>query len=450
MGTEGTTDLDSILNRTPTSRFQVVIVALCTAVMIVDGFDTQAISFAAPGIASAWHVAHASFGFVFGIGLFGGLVGAMCAGVIADRVGRKPTLLVAVLLFGAASLATPLVGSMAALGAVRFVTGLGVGGALPSAIAIAAEYAPARARGTVAAVTFCGIPLGSVIGSVLAARLIPSYGWGGVFVAGGLLPLVLLPLLAACVPESIRFLAPRGNRAAIARLLARMGVADEQAARLEITPEAEAGRAPVRSLFADGRALGTGLLSVAVFLTLLMAFFLVNWIPTLAIRAGIGTSAAILGVGALNIGGILGGLVISRFADRWTPGMLISLCYALGAVAVGCVGQAGTSGSWLLVSAFVAGLLAIGAQMCTVSLIAVYYDTRLRAAGVGWTMGCGRAGGIIGPVIGGWLIAGSVSMATIFLVAGLVCAACALTVFALGRLVLRAPTAREAPAAATT
>src|SRR5882757_7758471 len=155
MGTEGTTDLDSILDRTPTSRFQVVIVALCTTVMIVDGFDTQAISFAAPGIASAWHVAHASFGFVFGIGLFGGLVGAMCAGVIADRVGRKPTLLVAVLLFGAASLATPLVGSMAALGAVRFVTGLGVGGALPSAIAIAAEYAPARARGTVAAVTFC-------------------------------------------------------------------------------------------------------------------------------------------------------------------------------------------------------------------------------------------------------------------------------------------------------
>ena len=447
MDTGATTDLDSILNRATTSRFQVVIIALCTAVMIVDGFDTQAISFAAPGIAAAWHVEHASFGFVFGIGLFGGLVGAICAGVVADRVGRKPTLLAAVLLFGAASLATPFVDSMTALSAVRFVTGLGVGGALPSAIAIAAEYAPSRARGTVAAVTFCGIPLGSVIGSVLAARLIPSYGWGSVFVAGGVLPLVLLPVLAARVPESIRFLATRGDRATIARLLARMGVADEQAARLEIAPEAGVRRAPVQSLFTDGRALGTSLLSVAVFLTLLMAFFLVNWIPTLATRAGIGTSAAILGVGALNIGGILGGLVISRFADRWAPGMLISLCYALGAVAVGCVGQAGASGSWLLVSAFLAGLLAIGAQMCTVSLLAVYYDTRLRATGVGWTMACGRVGGIIGPVIGGWLIAGSVSMAAIFLLAGLVCAACAVTVFALGRLVLRAPVAREATAA---
>jgi len=112
MGTEETTDLDSTLNRAATSRFHVVIIALCTAVMIVDGFDTQAISFAAPGIASAWHVDHASFGFVFGIGLFGGLVGAICAGVVADRFGRKPTLLVAVLLFGAASLATPLVDSM--------------------------------------------------------------------------------------------------------------------------------------------------------------------------------------------------------------------------------------------------------------------------------------------------------------------------------------------------
>lgn len=447
MDTEPTTDLDSILNRATTSRFQVVIIALCTAVMIVDGFDTQAIAFAAPAIASAWHVEHASFGPVFGIGLFGGLVGAIGAGVVADRFGRKPTLLVAVLVFGVASLTTPSVDSMTALSAVRFVTGLGVGGALPSAIAIAAEYAPSRARGTVAAVTFCGIPLGSVIGSVLAARLIPSYGWGSVFVAGGALPLVLLPVLAAGVPESIRFLALRGDRTAIARLLARMGVTGERSARLAIEPAVGVRRAPVRSLFTGGRALGTGLLSMAVFLTLLMAFFLVNWIPTLATRAGIGTSAAILGVGALNIGGILGGLAISRFADRWAPGMLISLCYAVGAVAVGCVGQGGTSGGWLLVSAFLAGLLAIGAQMCTVSLIAVYYDTRLRATGVGWTMACGRVGGIIGPVIGGWLIAGSVSMATIFAVAGLVCAACAVTVFALGRLVLRAPSAREATAA---
>jgi len=232
--------------------------------------------------------------------------------------------------------------------------------------------------------------------------------------------------------------------AAIAKLLARMGVAEELAAQVRIRPDAEPRRAPLRSLFTEGRALGTSLLSVALFLTLLMAFFLVNWIPTLAIRSGIDISVAILGVAALNVGGILGSLVISRFADWRAPGMVISLGYALGAVAIACVGQAGRSGTWLLISAFVAGFLAIGAQMCMASLLAIYYDTGLRASGVGWGMGCGRVGGIIGPVIGGMLLAASVSTGAIFLIAGLVCAACAVTVFTMGRLVLRPRTERAA------
>jgi AAHS family 4-hydroxybenzoate transporter-like MFS transporter len=447
VGTDGTSDLDSIINRGGTSRFQAVVIALCASVMVVDGFDTQSIAFAAPAIAAAWHVQHSSFGFVFGIGLFGGLVGAVCAGVVADRIGRKPTLMITVLLFGLASVATPFAVSMGTLGAIRFVTGLGVGGALPGAIAIAAEYAPERARATVAALTFCGIPLGSVLGSVLASQLIPAAGWGSVFVVGGVLPLLLLPFIGGCVPESIRFLALTRDRAAIAKVLARMGVAPEVVERVETGPDAEPPRTPVRSLFTEGRALGTGLLSLALFLTLLMAFFLVNWIPTLATRAGIGTSAAILAVAALNIGGILGCLVISRLSRGRAPGTVICLSYALGAVAIACVGQVGTSGTWLLITSFLAGLLAVGAQMCTVSLLAVYYDTRLRATGVGWGMGCGRVGGIIGPVIGGWLIAASVSAGAIFVIAGLVCAACAVTVFAIGRFVLRAPAASQAAAA---
>jgi AAHS family 4-hydroxybenzoate transporter-like MFS transporter len=440
MSTNGRPDLDSLINASRTSRFQVVVIALCTAVMLLDGFDTQSISFAAPAIAASWHVAPSGFGFVFGIGLFGGLVGAVCTGVIADRIGRRPTLLISVLLFGVACLVTPLAGSMTVLSVIRFVTGLGVGGALPGAIAIAAEYAPQRARAMVATMTFCGIPLGSVIGSVLAARLIPVYGWGSVFVVGGALPVVLLPFLAAWVPESIHFLLPDRDQAAIAKVLTRMGIAEDQVTRAAVEPDAGTGRAPVRSLFTEGRALGTSLLSLALFLTLLMAFFLVNWIPTLATRAGIGASAAILAVATLNIGGILGSFVINRFSSPRMPGLVISVGYALGAVAIAFVGHAGTSGAWLLVTTFIAGFLAIGAQMCTVSLLATYYHTRLRATGVGWAMGCGRVGGIIGPVIGGWLIAASFSMNTIFVIAGLVCAACAVTVVALDRLVLYAPT----------
>jgi len=440
MSAEERPDFDPITDRDTLSRFQIVVIALCTSVMLLDGFDTQAIAFAAPGIAADWHISPTSFSFVFGIGLFGGLVGAICTGVIADRIGRKPTLVMAVILFGLASLATPLVDSKTSLSVIRFITGLGVGGALPGAIAIAAEYASKRMRATVAAVTFCGIPLGSVIASVLASRLIPSHGWGIIFVIGGLLPLLLVPFIVRYVPESIRFLSLRRDDEALTKTLARIGLDGEEAAqvkaRVKARPASGPERAPIWNLFTEGRALGTTLLSLALFLTLLMAFFLVNWIPTLATEAGIGTSAAILGVGSLNIGGILGSLVISKLSGRFRPGMMISLSYTLGAVAIAVVGQAGTSGTWLLSSTFVAGFLAIGAQMCTVSLLATYYDTRLRATGVGWAMGCGRVGGIIGPTVGGWLVAASFTMGTIFVIAGLVCAACAVTVFGLGRFVL--------------
>ncbi|MCE7002045.1 MFS transporter [Kibdelosporangium philippinense] len=435
-------DLDSIINRARTSRFQTLVIALCVAVVVLDGFDTLAISFAAPGIAAAWHISPSSFGFVFGIGLFGGLVGAICTGVVADRIGRKPTLVITTLLFGVVSFATPLADSMTSLSLIRFVTGLGVGGALPGAIAIATEYAPKRARAGVAAVTFCGLPLGAALGSVLAAYLIPRYGWESIFIVGGVLPLLLVPFIVVLVPESIGFLSLRGDVGAIAKLLARMGVDEEERANVEIRPEIGPRCPSVWSLFTEGRALGTALLSAAVFLTLLMASLLVNWIPTLAIRAGIGTSAAILAAASLNIGGILGSLVISKLSGRWAPGVVVSLSYALGAVTIACVGQVGTSGSWLLGSAFVAGFLAIGAQMCTISLVATYYDTRLRATGVGWAIGCGRVGGILGPVIGGWLIGASVSMGAIFVIAGLVCVACAVTVFAIGRLVPYAPADR--------
>src|SRR6266568_6430272 len=164
--------------------FRARVIAICVAVVVLDGFDTQEISFAAPAIARAWHVSPAGFGAIFGIGLFGGLVGAVVSGAVSDRFGRKPALVASVVLFGVLTLLTPLARDTATLGLLRFVTGLGVGGALPGAIAIAAEYAPERSRAAMATLTVCGIPLGSVLGSVIAAQLIPHFGWGSIFIVG--------------------------------------------------------------------------------------------------------------------------------------------------------------------------------------------------------------------------------------------------------------------------
>jgi AAHS family 4-hydroxybenzoate transporter-like MFS transporter len=379
---------------------------------MVDGFDTQSIALVAPEIALAWHAKPAAFGVVFGAGLLGSLLGALGFGALADRFGRKPSLLAAIFVFATVSLVTPFTASLQSLTLVRLVTGLGLGGALPAVIAITSEYAPKRLRATVVAIMFCGFPLGAVIGGLTAAELIPAFGWASLFYIGSAAPLLLLPLIAVFVPESTRFLA------------------------LQIAQTSSASRPSVASLFMEGRALGTLLLSAIFLLSLLLSYFLVNWLPLVARQGGFGIRSAVLGVAALNLGAIAGCLLIGRLADRHGPSVPVSGAYALGAGAIALIGTA-HSDVVFLATTFVAGFLSVGAQMCMVALCATFYETSLRATGVGWSLGIGRIGAIFGPTIGGMLISAGMSTSTLFVVAGAVSLAAGAAVLAIGRLVLR-------------
>jgi MFS transporter, AAHS family, 4-hydroxybenzoate transporter len=323
-----------------TSRAVWAAIVLCAAVALLDGFDTQAISLAAPAIGKAWHLKSSAFGPVFGIGLFSGLIGATVAGVVGDRIGRKPLVAFGVPVFGVITLATPFTGSLGSLDVVRFLTGIGLGAALPGIIAISSEYAPARSQATVVGLMFCGFPMGAVVGGGVADWLIPAYGWGSVFWIGGAAPLLLLPLLLRLLPESARFLAARGDAAAAERVLVRMGLpvgrdggtrgndgtsggdgisrAVAGAAGRPTPPgDGAPARSPVAELFRQGNGPGTVLLWAAMFLTLLMTYFLVTWLPTVAADAGM--TGGLLAVSTLNLGGIVGCLVIGRLADRRAP-----------------------------------------------------------------------------------------------------------------------------------
>jgi AAHS family 4-hydroxybenzoate transporter-like MFS transporter len=430
-----TIDLPDASGASRLSGFQVTTFLLCAFVAMIDGFDTQAIALAAPQIAGTWLVEPAMFGGVFASGLLGALVGALIFGVAADRLGRKPGLLVAILLFSLVTLATPFTHNLAELTLVRFVTGIGLGGALPGVIAVTSEYSPTHRRATIVSLMFCGFPLGAVAGGLLAANLIPTHGWPVLFYIGGVVPLLLLPAIAVFVPESVRFLALRGRHDEAGKILRRMNGLEGWDRE---TPGASTdGAGSIPALFKGGRALGTLILSVTFLLSLMLAYFLVNWLPLLAQQAGVGMKNAVLGVAALNLGAIFWCLIIGRLADRQGPALPIGCAYAAGGAAIAMIGQSAESGALLLTLCFVAGALSIGAQMCVVALGAIFYDTAMRATGIGWMMGTGRIGAILGPILGGVLIARGVPASSLFVIAGGISLLAALGAFAMGWFVLR-------------
>jgi AAHS family 4-hydroxybenzoate transporter-like MFS transporter len=418
---------DDLLDEPGTRRLRRVVVLLCAAVTTLDGFDLQSIALAAPAIAQEWGLSPASFGVVFGVGQLGSMVGALLLGRLSDRFGRRRILLISVAMFAVCSLATAFVGSVTGLVVVRFLTGIGLVGALPGAIALTLEYTPRRSRSAVVGLMYCGYPFGGVLAGVLSAPLIPAFGWASVFVVGGVLPLLLLPVIWKSLPESAQFLTLSGDRVGLAAVLRRMGSRIDAA---QVRAEQVPVQSPIVRLFTEGRAPGTLLIWLTTFMALVMGFLLTNWLPLVAGAAGAGAGSSALAVATLNIGVIVGCLALGRVADKLRPTVVLGVAFVLGAAAIAALGYVGSHVGAFLLLTFAAGFGCIGAQMCMVSVCAIFYETSLRATGLGATMAVGRIGGIIGPVLGGLLIGAGAGAPAVFGVAAAagLCAAAAVVV----------------------
>ena len=401
-----TIDVTTLIDGEPVGRLQLLVMLLCAVVVVLDGFDVQAIAFTGPAIADEFGIAPASMGALFAAGLIGMVVGTLVVGPLGDLLGRKPAILVSVAAFGFFSLSTVMARNLQDLIILRFLTGVGLGGAIPNLTALVAEFAPLAWRAVMISVIFLGIPLGGLFGGMLTAELIPRLGWRAIFVIGGVLPLVVGGVLVVLLPESIRYLAARGGgSSAVGRTLSRMypGRGYSSADRFVVAEAPQQGF-PVRRLLTEGRARDTLLLWLAFFMNLMVVYYLISWVPSLIVHAGFGIEKGALAAVALNLGGLAGCLALPALVRRFGSKAVIRAGFGIGAVGVAAMGQA-TSLVAILVMTFIGGFFTFGTQVALNAFAASLYPTEIRATGVGWAFGVGRIGSVLGPVIGGFFLA---------------------------------------------
>lgn len=421
-------DVQKFINSHKLSAVQIITLLLCFFIVAVDGFDTAAIGFIAPAIRAEWSLSPAQLAPVFGAGLAGLMAGAFLFGPLADRFGRKTILLVCVAFFGAASLVSAYSTSLDMLIVLRFLTGLGLGGAMPNSVTLSSEYAPEKHRSVLVTTMFCGFTLGSALGGVA------DYGWRAVLVIGGVLPLALVPLLWLVLPESVRYLVMKGIQPEQVRHTLQRIAPDEDLSQASFcVPEKAQTGFPVKHLFDPALRRGTLLLWLTFFMSLLVIYLLSSWLPTLIKSTGRSLKDASLVTAMFQIGGTVGAIGLGQLMDRFNPQRVLGLAYLLAAFFVALIGSSTASTPLLVLAVFGAGICISGAQVGANALSAGFYPTASRATGVSWASGIGRIGSVLGSMAGGWMLALGWSLPVVFAAVGVPALVAAFGITLMGR-----------------
>jgi AAHS family 4-hydroxybenzoate transporter-like MFS transporter len=435
-------NVTDFIDRNRVSPFQATIVVLCFLIVAIDGFDTASIGFIAPVIRAQWQLSPAQLAPVFGAGLAGLMAGALVFGPFGDRVGRKRLLLACVLCFGVASAASAWSSGLHELIGWRFLTGLGLGGAMPNAITLTSEYCPSRRRSFLVTTMFCGFTIGSALGGLVAAELIEHFGWRSVLLTGGVAPLLLAPVLAWRLPESVRYLVNAGKRAElVTRLLARIAPHEDLSQATFVAHGKQAG-SPVGHLFRADLLRGTLLLWLTFFMSLLVIYLLSSWLPTLLRTTGVSLHTAAIVTAMFQIGGSIGAIVLGWLMDRFNPHYVLPLGYAMAGLFTAAIGSLAAEPGLASFAVFAAGFCVSGSQVGANGLSAAFYPTDCRATGVSWANGIGRSGSVIGSLAGGVMLSTGLALPAMFVIVAVPALVAAVSTLAFG--IYEARRARQA------
>ncbi|HAT1612263.1 TPA: aromatic acid/H+ symport family MFS transporter [Raoultella planticola] len=413
-------DVRELINGNPLSRFQKLVVFLGFCVIALDGFDIAIMGFIAPTLKHEWGVTNYELGFVISAALIGLALGAILSGPLADWLGRKKIIVNSVFFFGFWTIVTAFSQNIEQMIFFRFMTGLGLGAAMPNIGTLVSEYAPERQRSFLITVIFCGFTFGAAAGGFSASWLIPRFGWHSLMALGGILPLLFAPLLIWLLPESVRFLVVKRAPAAHIRAILQRLYPGQIADNAEFTlPAQPVNTNAMRLVLSRHYRLGSLMLWLVYFMGLFLVYILGSWLPTLVKEVGLTVSQAAVMTAIYQAGGTVGSLFAGWLMDRINPHRALGLIYAIGGLFTMAMGYAAASFTLLCLLAFVSGACLNGANTGMNALSARYYPTQARATGSSWMHGVGRMGAILSAFAGAEMMALNLSFENVFLILGI-------------------------------
>lgn len=428
-------DVNEAIDHSPFGSFQWMVVAICGLLLVIDGYDVFVAGTVLPTLIAEWGLTKPQAGALQAWALFGMMFGALILGPLADRIGRKKGVAISFVLFTVSTILTGFATSPEQFKVFRFIAGLGCGGLMPNAVALMNEYAPRRLRGTMVALMFSGYSVGGMVAAGLGIGLIPGFGWQPMFFIAAV-PLLMFPLVLWKLPESLGFLIRQGKQDEARRIFARINPDRPLAAEdMLVFSEVKGASASVAELFRHGRALRTQMLWVSFFCCLLLVYLLSSWLPKVLQEAGYAERASLLSLFSLNFGGMAGAIAGGWLGDRLSLAKVVVSYFAVAALSLALIGMDPAAGLLFLLI-FVAGATTIGTQILLYASVAQLYNMSVRSTGLGWASGVGRIGAIVGPTLGGFLLAQGLPLGQNFLIFAVpaVIATIAMLVFALSNL----------------